>query len=212
MKSRFATAHGPARGHVHFGAVSLHPAAALLACLTAIVVIQFLGWPGLALAFPVVMLTARESLSRWPYLLRRMRWLLMSVWLILAYGTSGDAIFNVAWLPTHEGLWEATLHVARLGLMLGCLAWLFSSLGHQGLLAALHPLARLGITSERLVVRLALVMQNLQTELPKEHGATCWTAVMRCMVADPKPCRWRRCHGVRSTMSPALPFSASRVS
>jgi len=152
---------------VHFGAVSLHPAAALLACLTAIVVIQFLGWPGLALAFPVVMLTARESLSRWPYLLRRMRWLLMSVWLILAYGTSGDAIFNVAWLPTHEGVLEATLHVARLGLMLGCLAWLFSSLGHQGLLAALHPLARLGITSERLVVRLALVMQNLQTELPK---------------------------------------------
>ena len=145
----------------------MHPAAALLACLTAIIVIQFVGWPGLALTFPVVMLTARESLSRWSYLLRRMRWLLMSVWLILAYGASGDAVFNVAWLPTHEGLWEATLHVARLVLMLGCLAWLFSSLGKQGLLAALYPLARLGVASERLVVRLALVMQNLQTELPK---------------------------------------------
>ena len=100
-----------------------------------------------------------------------MRWLLLSVWLILAYGVPGDAVFDLTWMPTHEGVAEATLHVVRLMLMLGCLAWLFSLLGKQGLLVALHtllhPLARYGVASERLVVRLALVMQNLQAEMPK---------------------------------------------
>ena len=95
-----------------------------------------------------------------------MRWLLLSVWLILAYGASGDALFDLTWMPTHEGVREATLHVARLVLMLGCLAWLFALLGNQGLLVALqsllHPLSRFGLGSERLVVRLSLVMRNLQ--------------------------------------------------
>jgi hypothetical protein len=100
-----------------------------------------------------------------------MRWLLLSVWLILAYGVSGDALFDLAWMPTHEGAQEATLHVARLILILGALAWLFAVLGNRGLLVALqsllHPLSRFGIRSERLVVRLSLVMQNQQVELPR---------------------------------------------
>jgi hypothetical protein len=149
----------------------LHPAAALLVCLIAIVVIQFLGWLGLALVFPVLLLATRKPISGWWHLLRRMRLLLLGVWLILAYGASGDALYDVAWLPTDEGVRDATLHVARLGLMLGCLAWLFAFLGNHGLLVALqsllHPLSRLGLASERFVVRLSLVMQNLQVKLPK---------------------------------------------
>lgn len=149
----------------------MHPSAALLVCLIAIVVIQLLGCLGLALVFPVLLLATRKSISGWWHLLRRMRWLLLSVWLILAYGASGDALYDVAWLPTDEGIRDATLHVARLGLMLGCLAWLFAFLGNHGLLVALqsllHPLSRLGLASERFVVRLSLVMQNLQVKLPK---------------------------------------------
>ena len=149
----------------------MHPSSALLISLIAIVVIQFLGLAGLALVFAVLLLAVRNSAAGWWRLLRRMRWLLLSVWLILAYGASGDAVLDLAWMPTHEGAREATLHVVRLILMLGCLAWLFSLLGNQGLLVALqsllHPLSRFGIGSERLVVRLSLVMQNLQTELPK---------------------------------------------
>ncbi len=149
----------------------MHPSSALLISLIAIVVIQFLGLAGLALVFAALLLAVRNSAAGWWRLLRRMRWLLLSVWLILAYGASGDAVLDLAWMPTHEGAREATLHVARLILMLGCLAWLFSLLGNQGLLVALqsllHPLSRFGMGSERLVVRLSLVMQNLQTELPK---------------------------------------------
>ena len=163
----------------------MHPAAALLVCLTVIVVSQFLGWPGVVLVFAVLLLAARESLPEWWHLLRRMRWLFLSVWLILAYGASGDAVFAVAWMPTHEGVEEATLHVARLGLILGCLAWLFAVLGSQGLLVALQsllrPLAPLGPASERLVVRLSLVMQNLLGELPK--GA--WRNILDGSVGEP---------------------------
>ena len=51
-------------------------------------------------------------------------------------------VFDLAWLPTHEGVTEATLHVARLALMLGCLAWLFAALGKNGLQVALTSLLR----------------------------------------------------------------------
>ena len=149
----------------------MHPSTALLVTLIAIVVIQFLGMAGLVSVSVLLLLTIKKSATGWWQLVRRMRWLLLSVWLILAYGVPGDAVFDLAWMPTHEGVAEATLHVARLMLMLGCLAWLFSLLGKQGLLVALHtllhPLARYGVASERLVVRLTLVMQNLQAEMPK---------------------------------------------
>ncbi|MBP5998165.1 MAG: hypothetical protein KA535_09450 [Azonexus sp.] len=161
----------PAWGHVHFRAGFLHPSTVLLVCLTGIVVIQFLGYGGLGLVLLLLLSTFRRILPGWRVLLRRLRWLLLSVWLILAYGTAGDALFDLAWLPTHEGAAEATLHVARLVLMLGCLAWMFARLGRQGLLVALvsllRPLSRRGVATDRLVVRLSLVMENLQTELPK---------------------------------------------
>lgn len=153
------------------GPAFLHPSSTLLVCLTGIVAIQFFGYGGLGFVLLLLLASSRRIRPGWWALLSRLRWLLLSVWLILAYGVPGDALFEVSWMPTHEGIREATLHVVRLILMLGCLAWLFSSLGKQGLLVALHgllhPLARFGIASERLVVRLSLVMQNLQNELPK---------------------------------------------
>ena len=149
----------------------LHPSSALLVCLIAIVAIQFPGLPGLALLAPAVLLVARHALAGWWRLLRRMRWLLFSVWLILAYGMPGDALFDLAWMPTHEGIIAASLHVARLALMLACLAALFGTLGKDGLLVALQfllrPWSQPGLAGERLVVRLSLVMDNLRNELPK---------------------------------------------
>ena len=149
----------------------LHPSCALLVCLTAIAVIQFLGHVGLGMVLLVLLLRFDLVFPRWWALLRRMRWLFLTVWLILSYGTAGEAIFDLAWLPTYEGIAEATLHVVRLALMLGCLAWLFSMLGQRGLLVSLvsllRPLSRYGIATDRLVVRLSLVMENLREELPK---------------------------------------------
>ena len=149
----------------------LHPSSALLVCLMTIAVIQFLGYAGLGVVLLLLLAKGAQVFPRWQTMLWRMRWLFLTVWLILAYGSAGDALLDLAWLPTHEGVREATLHVSRLALMLGCLAWLFTVLGQRGLLVALvsllRPLMRRGITTDRLVVRLSLVMENLREELPK---------------------------------------------
>jgi hypothetical protein len=96
--------------------------------------------------------------------------LLLSLWLILAYGKPGEALADLAWAPTIEGMAEANLQVVRLLLTLLCLACLFVRLGRDGLLLALwgslRPLAVLGVDCERLVVRLSLVLTHLQQPLP----------------------------------------------
>lgn len=170
-------ANGPARGRLCFWSHFLHPSAALALWFAAVVAVQYLDYPGLAVA-AVVLLAVPGVLRPWLGFVRRARWLLLTLWLILAYNTPGEAYADMAWAPTYEGLAEASLHAVRLVVMLGCLAWLFARLGRAGLLAGLwgllRPCRRLGLDSERLVVRLSLVLENLQRE--QEKGA--WRRVL----------------------------------
>ena len=165
-------ANGPARGRLCFWSHFLHPSAALARWFAAVVAVQYLDYPGLAVV-AIVLLAVPGVLRPWLGFVRRARWLLLTLWLILAYNTPGEAYADMAWAPTYEGLAEASLHAVRLVVMLGCLAWLFARLGRAGLLAGLwgllQPCRRLGLDSERLVVRLSLVLENLQRE--QEKGA-----------------------------------------
>lgn len=155
----------------------MHPSAALVLWLAAVIAVQSLDYPGL-LVCTLLVLTQSGVLSSWLGFVRRARWLLLSLWLILAYHTPGEAWADLAWAPTWEGIAEATLHAARLIVMLACLAWLFVRLGRPGLLSGLwgllSPCRRLGMDSERLVVRLSLVLERLQQ--PLEKGA--WRRVL----------------------------------
>ena len=151
----------------------MHPTAALLVWLAAVLAVQFLGYTGLGL-LAAGLLLARPALWRaWLAYVRRARWLLLSLWLILAYNTPGEALADQAWAPTYEGVAEASLQAVRLVGMLGCLAWLFGLLGRDGLVSALagllRPLQGLGLDTMRLVVRLSLVLENLQ--VAPEKGA-----------------------------------------
>ena len=146
--------------------LDLHPTTALIAWLAAVLATQFLAYAGLGLLV-VGLLLARPTLWRaWLAYVGRGRWLLLSLWLILAYNTPGEALADLPWAPTYEGLAEASLQASRLIAMLGCLAWLFDHLGRDGLVSALwgllRPLQGLGLDSARLVVRLSLVLENLQ--------------------------------------------------
>jgi energy-coupling factor transporter transmembrane protein EcfT len=151
----------------------LHPSIFLLAWLATVLAVQFLGYPGLAIVALAILLSAPGARLPWLTYARRARWLLVMLWLILAYNTPGEAMQDLAWAPTYEGTAEANLQAARLLVMLGSLAWLFNRLGREGLVGALWalllPLAKLGLDSERLVVRLSLVLENLQ--LPPKKGA-----------------------------------------
>jgi hypothetical protein len=150
----------------------LHPSSALIAWFAALLAVQYLDYPGLLVGG--VMLLLIPGVPRpWLGFVRRARWLLLTLWLILAYNTAGEAYADIPWAPTYEGLSEASLHAARLIVMLGCLSWLFVRLGRDGLLAGLwgvlQPGRYFGLDTERLVVRLSLVLERLQ--VPQEKGA-----------------------------------------
>lgn len=69
--------------------------------------------------------------------------------------------------PSVEGARVAALGAWRLTLMLGSLAWLLAHLRREGLLAGLFalaaPLGRWGLPVERFTLRLALVLQAVDT-------------------------------------------------
>lgn len=158
---------------MHFRSPVLHPSCALIIWLAAVIGVQFVGYAAMLLLVAGALLLTPALLRRWWAYIRRARWLLLTLWLILAYNTPGEALHDMAWAPTFEGMAEANLQAARLVAMLACLAWLFLRLGHEGMIAGLwgllQPVRALGLDVERVVVRLSLVLENLQE--PPEKGA-----------------------------------------
>lgn len=156
----------------------MHPSTALIAWLAAVLASQFLGYAGLGLLALGILASLPAAASVWFKYVGRARWLLVTLWLILAYNTPGEAWRDLPWAPTYEGITEASLQAVRLLAMLACLAWLFRRLGRDGLVSALwgllQPLHRRGADTRALVVRLSLVLENLQ--VPPEKGA--WRKVL----------------------------------
>lgn len=163
----------PRKGPCAFRESELHPSTSLIAWLATVLAIQFLGYAGLVLISLCILFSASAISRSWLGYVRRARWLLLMLWVILAYNIPGESFHDFVWAPTYEGVAEANLHTVRLILMLGCLAWLFKYLGRDGLLSALWglllPLRRAGFDIERLLVRLSLVLESIQT--PMEKGA-----------------------------------------
>jgi energy-coupling factor transporter transmembrane protein EcfT len=151
----------------------LHPSSALIVWLAGIVASQYLGYAGLALLAAALLLGAPGILRAWLGYVRRARWLLLTLWFILAFNTPGEAFLDQSWAPTYEGMAEANRQAVRLVIMLGLLAWLFARLGRDGLISGLwgllQPFQRLGLDTGRVVIRLSLVLENLQIE--HEKGA-----------------------------------------
>ena len=145
----------------------MHPSSALIIWLAAVLGVQFLAYLGLALLCAGALLLAPGAATRWLAYARRARWLLLTLWLILAFNTPGEAFHDLAWAPTYEGVAEANLQAVRLLAILACLAWVFERLGHDGMVAGLwgllQPVRKAGLDVERIVVRLSLVLENLQT-------------------------------------------------
>lgn len=152
---------------MHFGGLSLHPSVPFLIWVATVVLIQFVGYPVLAIVALCVFVTKPVTLSVSLAYVWRARWLICVLWLVLALNTPGEAVWGMAWMPTYEGVADANIQSARLQLTLVCLAWLFSVLSGDRLLIGLYgvlmPLERLGVKVSGLIVRLSLVLENLQT-------------------------------------------------
>lgn len=139
--------------------------------LLAMISIQGMSYAALAGLAAVLAILSPKALAGWLRLILRARWLLLSLWLIFSYNVPGEALLDIDWAPTHEGVAAANLHGLRLVLMLGALAAIQSRLGRDGLVSALwgclQPLGKKGFDVGRLVVRLSLVLENAQGPLQK---------------------------------------------
>jgi hypothetical protein len=149
--------------------VTLHPATQLFAWGVFVALLQPL--PASALAwfaaavFPLALILARR---RTLVLLRRTRWLFLSIVLLFVLATPGQrlpgAIGELG--VTHDGVLLAAEHALRLLLLLTSLAVVHERLGTAGMMVGLHwllaPIARWRMLRERVVVRLMLVLDHVE--------------------------------------------------
>lgn len=148
--------------------MKLHPASLLLAWLSLVLGLQWLPLSLLSvLALLVFPLAARYAGSRLRLLLRRTRWLLLSIALLFALATPGHPLAE-PWGRfglTREGMEFALLHTLRLTLLLGLLALLLERLGIPALISGLYTLlAPLGKSRRRsqMALRLLLVLEYVE--------------------------------------------------
>jgi energy-coupling factor transport system permease protein len=124
-------------------------------------------------------LCAKQLLS----LLRRTRWILFSLLLIYAYTTPGTALLGQLGVasPTREGLLDGLLQLGRLVSVLSGLAILLALLSQTQLISGLYslayPLRWLGLSRERIAVRLALTLEYAESAM--RDTASDWRTTIR---------------------------------
>ncbi len=148
----------------------LHPATRLLVWLNLLIAVQCLSGEALLVALGIFPFLGKRVLRRGGKLVWRTRWLMLSLWVIFAWGTAGEPLWDAAQAPTREGLREAMTHLGRLALVLMAVAVLLEKMSLSDLLAATHtvlaPFERLGLNPDRGVVRLLLTLRYAEN-LPR---------------------------------------------
>lgn len=147
-----------------------HPASLLLFWAFLALALQQLALRELACALlPAILFAAFLARARCVFLLRKTRWVLLTMLLLFLWGTPGEYI---AWLPlaTWEGLQQAAEHVLRLLILLLLLALLLQIMSKERLVEGLHsllyPLRWFGFDRNRIALRLLLVMRHIENPAP----------------------------------------------
>lgn len=159
-----------------FGAfVKIHPATQILTwCLLAITLQTLNSMALLTIAGLIMMIALSMHGSKFLLLLRRTRWVMLSLLLIYAFSTPGQPLFDLpgSFIPTREGLTDGLLQLMRLLAALASLAILLERLHRQQLISGLHtlfvPLKFLGMSNERLAVRLALTLHYVEVAMLRD--------------------------------------------
>lgn len=156
----------------------VHPTTRFYLWLSLILAVQFLSGKLLVLVVVLMPVLGVRVLRRGGRLVWRARWLLLSLFTILAWGIAGDPLWNAAASPTYEGLAEASTQFGRLLLVLMAVAAFLEFMPLADLLTATHfmlsPLRRFGLDPDRGVVRLMLVLRYVET-LPRPRD---WRALL----------------------------------
>ena len=149
-----------------------HPAALILLWVCLAVAVQSLQTAGLLLAgVPLLAVACMLSTARLLTLLRRTRWVMLSLLLVYAYATPGEALWApfAQYSPTREGLAGGLLQLCRLIFALAGLTILLNLLSQQQLIGGLYtmayPLRYAGLSRERIAVRLALTLHHAESAM-----------------------------------------------
>ena len=166
----------------------LHPAASILLWVCLAVAVQSLPTTGLMLAgVPLLAVACVLSTAHLLKLLRRTRWIMLSLLLIYAYTTPGEAVWAslAQFSPTHEGVADGLLQLCRLAFALAALSIVLGLLSQQQLIGGLYtlayPLCYFGLSRERVAVRLALTLHYAESAML--DTATDWRGSIENLLA-----------------------------
>lgn len=154
-----------------------HPATLIFLWACLVLAMQSLQATALLLAgLPLLAVAGLRSADRLLPLLRRTRWIMLSLLLIYSYATPGEAVWASLgqFSPTHEGLNDGLLQLCRLLFMLAGLSILLGLLPQPRLISGLYtlcyPLRYAGLSRERLAVRLALTLHYAESAVLDVSG------------------------------------------
>ena len=117
-------------------------------------------------------------------LLRRTRWILLSLLLIYFFATPGVYVMpNLGWLsPTEQGLRSGGLQLWRIMVLLAALALLLHTSSREAVLSGLYTLMKpfkpFGVEAERVAVRLWLTMRYAEADAGQRDAGN-WTERLR---------------------------------
>lgn len=164
--------------------MKFHPAAQILVWCLLVASLQALEPAGLMIAAGLVLLATFAMAGRkFFHLLRRTRWVMLSLLLIYSWSTPGQPLWPQldTFSPTHEGMADGLIQLLRLLAALGGLAILIDRLHRQQLIAGLYtlfmPLRLFGLSRERAAVRLALTLHY--AEVAMMRGTQNWQDTLR---------------------------------
>lgn len=166
--------------------MKLHPAGQIIIWCVLVVVMQTLTLAPLLVAASGVMLAAYGvSRHKFVQLLRRTRWVMISLLLIYSYTTPGESLFEALGRlsPNREGVIDGVLQLTRLLSALAGLAILLDRLHRTKLIAGLYtllaPLQWLGLSRERVAVRLALTLHYAEVAMLRRSDT--WQSSLRSL-------------------------------
>lgn len=148
----------------------MHPGAKILCLLALSIAVQMMGPYALFSTWAIlILLLMWRGRGTMISMLRRVRWLMLSILFIYAYATPGEYIRGLPdeLAPTYEGLVSGAMQAARLAAILGALSVVLASSSREQLMAGIHallrPLRPFGVAADQFSARLWLTLHYVET-------------------------------------------------
>jgi energy-coupling factor transport system permease protein len=147
----------------------MHPFVKIACFFFLLLLLQYLSPSSITVLCGLICLMAAVlNLPHFSQLIKRMRWLFLSLLLVYAYATPGEYLaflpLNVA--PSYEGLHLGLMQIGKLLIAVASLSALFASASKSQLMAGLwtllSPLRLVGLNVERFTVRMLLTLHYVE--------------------------------------------------